>query len=207
MFGKVLGRLLVGVLIGSMLGVLAVAYAVWTVARDTDNRHADTIVVLGAAQYNGVPSKIFQWRLQHALNLWRDGYADTIVTVGGNRAGDEFTEASAGKKWLVEQGGVPSDQVVAVEKGSNTLSSAQALRPVFTEHGWSDALVVTDPPHTLRAKAMIAAQGITVYGSPTRAGPAVQSRSTQFGYIARETAALLYYGFIGGSPESGLSIA
>ncbi|WP_153506265.1 YdcF family protein [Cumulibacter manganitolerans] len=207
MIGKVFVRLLAGLLIGSVLGVLAVAYSVWSVARDTDNRHADTIVVLGAAQYNGVPSKIFQWRLQHALDLWREGYADTIVTVGGNRAGDEFTEASAGKRWLVEKGGVPSDRVVAVEKGSNTLTSAKALGPVFAEHSWRDALVVTDPPHTLRAKAMLAAQGITVYGSPTRAGPAVQSRMTQFEYIVRETGALLYYGFIGGSPESGLSIA
>ena len=154
----------------------------------------------------GVPSAVFQWRLQHALDLWRDGLAGTIVTVGGNRAGDQFTEASAGKKWLVEEGGVPEDAVVAVESGSNTLTSAKALGPVFADRGWTDALVVTDPPHTLRAKAMIADQGIVVYGSPTRAGPAVRTRKTQLEYIVRETAALLYYGILGGSPEAGMSI-
>lgn len=206
MIGKLFVRLVSGLLIGSVLGVLGVAYSVWKVARETEDQHADAIVVLGAAQYNGVPSKIFQWRLQHALDLWRDGYADVVVTLGGNKEGDQYTEASAGKKWLVEQGGMPDGAVVAVEQGSNTLTSAEALGPVFDEHGWQDALVVTDPPHTLRAKAMIADQGITVYGSPTRAGPAVQTRRTQFEYIVRETGALLWYGIVGGSPESGLSI-
>jgi uncharacterized SAM-binding protein YcdF (DUF218 family) len=203
--GRFLSRTLAGLLIGSVLATLGVAFAVWKVARNTDDQQTDTIVVLGAAQYDGVPSSIFQWRLQHALDLWRDGYADTIVTVGGNQEGDVYTEASAGKKWLVEQGGVPDSAVVAVEQGSNTLSSAEALGPVYAQHGWDDAIVVTDPPHTLRAMTMISDQGITAHGSPTRAGPAVQSRKTQFEYIVRETGALLYYGVFGGSPETGMA--
>lgn len=207
MIGKLFVRLVAGLLLGSVLGVLAVAYSVWKVARETDDQPADVIIVLGAAQYNGEPSAVFQWRLQHALDLWRDGYADTIVTVGGNRAGDQFTEASAGKKWLVEQGDVPESAVLAVESGSNTLTSAEALGPVFADRGWNDALVVTDPPHILRAKTMIADQGIVVYGSPTRAGPAVQTRRTQLEYIVRETGALLYYGVLGDSGESGMSIS
>lgn len=205
MIGRFVARILAGLLIGSVLATLGVAFAVWKVARDTDNRQADTIVVLGAAQYDGEPSAIFQWRLQHALDLWRDGYADTIVTVGGNQEGDAYTEASAGKKWLVEQGGVPPESVIAVEHGSNTLTSAQALAPVYADRGWSDAIVVTDPPHTLRAVTMIGEQGIMAYGSPTRAGPAVQTRRTQFEYIVRETGALLYYGLFGGSPETGMA--
>lgn len=202
MIGRVLARLLVGVLIGSVLAMFGVAFAVWKVARQTETRHADTIVVLGAAQYDPTPSTVFQWRLQHALDLWRAGYAETIVTVGGNREGDVYTEAGAGKKWLVEQGGVPETSVVAVEVGSNTLTSAQALGPVYAQNGWSDAIVVTDPPHMLRAKTMIADQGIAVYGSPTRSGPAVQSRRTQLEYIFRETGALLYYGIFGRSPQT-----
>lgn len=206
MIGRLFARILAGLLIGSVLATLGVAFSVWKVARQTENRQADTIVVLGAAQYDGQPSSIFQWRLQHALDLWRDGYAETIVTVGGNQAGDIFTEASAGKKWLVEQGGVPDTAVVAVEQGTNTLSSAEALAGVYADHDWNDAIVVTDPPHTLRAMTMIEDQGITVYGSPVRAGPAVQSRKTQFEYIVRETGAMLYYGLFGGSPETGMAL-
>ncbi|WP_208379065.1 YdcF family protein [Cumulibacter soli] len=206
MIGRFFARILAGLLVGCVLGTFGVAFAVWKVARDTDTHHADSIVVLGAAQYDGEPSPVFQWRLQHALDLWRDGYADTIVTVGGNQAGDVYTEASAGKKWLVEEGGVPEDAVIAVESGTNTLTSAEALVPVYEEHGLDDAIVVTDPPHTLRAMTMISDQGITTYGSPTRAGPAVQTRETQLKYIVRETGALLYYGLFGGSPETGMAV-
>lgn len=205
MIGKLFVRLIVGVLIGGLLGAGGVAYSVWKVARVTENHQADAIVVLGAAQYDGVPSPVFQWRLQHALDLWRDGYAPRIITVGGNKAGDQFTEASAGKRWLVEEGGVPSDQVVAVEKGANTLSSARAVGEVLTKGGWTSAIVVTDPPHMLRSTTMIADQGIVVYGSPTRAGPAVQSRRNQLESIAYETGALLYYAFIGTAQGSGES--
>ena len=52
---KVIRRLIVGLLIGCVLGTLGVAYAVWKVARTTDNVNADAIVVLGSAQYNGTP--------------------------------------------------------------------------------------------------------------------------------------------------------
>lgn len=193
----VLGRLVAGILIGSMLAVLGVAFSVWSTARDTEDVQADAIVVLGAAQYNGTPSPVFQWRLQHALDLYREGYAPVIVTLGAGQAGDASTEADAGRQWLVTAGGVPSSDVLAVAEGSTTLESAQALGPVFTERGWSTAIVVTDPPHILRSKTMIADQGITTYGSPTRAGPAVQTRTNQITSIVKETGALLRYGFLG----------
>jgi hypothetical protein len=35
--------------------------------------------------------------------------------------------------------------------------------------------------------------GLTAESSPTRAGPSVRTRGTQFRYILRETAAYLYY--------------
>ena len=34
---------------------------------------ADTILVMGAAQYNGVPSPVFQHRLDKAFDLYRQG--------------------------------------------------------------------------------------------------------------------------------------
>ena len=43
------------------------------------------------------------------------------------------------------------------------------------------------------AERMAADAGITAESSPTRQGPAVQTRITQFRYILRETAAYLLY--------------
>lgn len=197
MVRSVLGRLIAGLLIGALLSVFAVAFSVWKTARTTEDVPADTIVVMGAAQYNGTPSPVFQWRLQHALDLYRQGYAPVIVTLGAGAGGDVSTEAEAGRQWLINEGGVPPDAVLAVPVGKTTLESARALGPVFAEHGWSTAIVVTDPPHTLRSKTMIADQGITTYGSPTRAGPAVYTRTNQITSTIKETGAVLRYGFLG----------
>ena len=205
MVGRVVGRLVAGILVGALLAVCGVAFAVWKVARDDTRQHADTIVVLGSAQYNGKPSPNFQARLTHAMDLYQSGIADVIVTVGGSRSGDEYTEAGAGRTWLIQQG-VPEDAVVAVPTGSNTLQSARAIGKLFKKMGWHDTVVVTDPWHTLRASEMIRAQGVTTYISPTRSGPSVQTRSTEFQYILRETAAILYYGLTGNSNESGFGI-
>ena len=59
--------------------------------------------------------------------------------------------------------------------------------------GWSSALVVSDPWHSLRARTMARDSGLDAWTSPTRSGPVVRTRETQARYIVRETAALLYY--------------
>src|SRR5438067_2299461 len=108
-----------------LLVVGGTAFRVWQVARDDTREHADVIVVLGAAQYNGRPSEIFQARLAKAKQLYDDGVASTIVTAGGKKAEDNFTEAEAGALWLQKRG-VPVSATLAVGEGSDTLRSMRA---------------------------------------------------------------------------------
>ena len=63
----------------------------------------------------------------------------------------------------------------------------------FAERGWRSAVLVTDPWHAMRAERMAEDAGMAAESSPTRQGPAVQTRATQFRYILRETAAYLLY--------------
>ncbi len=79
------------------------ALRVWQVARVTDTTPADAIVVLGAAQYDGTPSSVFEARLDQAHKLYEQGVAATIVTVGGKQEGDEYTEAASGRNYLMDQ--------------------------------------------------------------------------------------------------------
>jgi len=193
----------VAALVSLALIVLAVtAGLVWWTARQDDRRVSDAIVVLGAAQFDGRPSSIFTARLVHARNLWRDDVAPRIITVGGNQVGDRFTEASAGKQWLVEHG-VPEERIVAVPTGSDTLSSLSAVQDRMQGRGWSTAVIVTDPWHALRAGSMASDQGIDAALSPTRRGPAVRQRSTEIRYIARESFAYLYWKIFHRSADSG----
>lgn len=193
----------VGVIV-TLLGVtvvtpLAVGLRVWHQARQDERPRSDAIIVLGAAQYNGVPSPTLRWRLQHALELYKQGVAPRIVTVGGKAPGDNFTEGDSGRRWLVRVGGLPSDRVISVPVGRDTLQSFKAVGDEFRRLGLHSGVIVTDPWHELRAKRMASDNGIDPAGSPTRSGPSVQTRDTQYHYIVRETGGYLSYVLFGKS--------
>ncbi|HEY0400987.1 MAG: hypothetical protein JWQ37_934 [Blastococcus sp.] len=187
-----MARVFVAAVLAFVLLVSSTALAIWWNARRDSRPASDAIVVLGSAQYNGVPSSIFEARLEHAIALYKDGVAPMIVTVGGKATGDQFTEAEAGRDYLANAG-IPDDALLAVPKGVDTLESMRVVSAAFDEHGWSSAVLVTDPWHAMRAERMAEDAGMTAESSPTRQGPAVQTRGTQFRYILRETAAYLVY--------------
>jgi uncharacterized SAM-binding protein YcdF (DUF218 family) len=189
-------RIAVGMLIFAVLLPLTVAARVWYDARQDSHPKSDAIIVLGAAQYNGRPSPTLEWRLIHALKLYRTGVAPAIVTVGGKRPGDNFTEATAGRHWLIDHG-VPESKVVAVGKGYDTLTSLKAVGREYKKLDWKSGVIVTDPWHSLRSRTMASDNGIEAAVSPTRSGPSVQTRDTQFHYIARETGGYLWYVTLG----------
>ncbi|MGX7827012.1 YdcF family protein [Actinokineospora sp. 24-640] len=177
------------------MGVLVVggtAFRVWQVARVDDRDRADVVVVLGAAQYAGKPSKVLEARLRQAKTLFEQDVAEYVVTGGGRRAGDQFTEAEAGRNWLIARG-VPGDRIIDVGEGNDTLGTLKAVAAEVKRRGWSTAVIVSDPWHSLRARTMAGDAGLDAWTSPTHSGPIVQTRETQAKYILRETAALLYY--------------
>jgi len=191
-----LGSLFVRVVLAAVLAIVlligSTALAIWWTARQDSRPAADAIVVLGSAQYNGRPSSIFEARLEHAVTLYEDGVAPVIVTVGGKADGDQFAEAEAGRDYLAKAG-VAADALLAVPEGADTLQSLRAASAAFEEQGWSHAVLVTDPWHAMRAERMAEDAGLEADSSPTRQGPAVQTRGTQLRYIFRETAAYLLY--------------
>ena len=192
-------RLVLAVVLALVLVVAWTGFQVWWVARADDHPRSDAIVVLGASQFDGRPSTVFRARLQHARALFEEGVAPRVVTLGGSAPGDRYTEAAAGARFLTDRGVT----VVAVGKGRNTLESLKALDAEFERRGWKTAVLVTDPWHTLRSRRMARDLGIDAVTSPTRTGPAVRDRNTEFRYIWRETAAYLYYRVFHRSSEAG----
>ncbi|WP_231851817.1 YdcF family protein [Modestobacter italicus] len=196
--GRLVGRVIGAAVAAVLLMTGATALAIWWTARQDSRPGSDAIVVLGSAQYNGVPSSIFEARLEHALELYEEGVAPVIVTVGGKATGDQFSEAEAGREYLADAG-VPDDALLAVQEGADTLESMRAVGTQFDDRGWDTAVLVTDPWHAMRAERMAEDAGMDARSSPTRQGPAVQTRTTQFRYILRETAAYLLYRVTGES--------
>ena len=198
MAGRLAVRVVGAIVLAVLLLTASTALAIWWTARQDARPASDAIVVLGSAQYNGVPSSIFEARLEHALELYQEDVAPLIVTVGGRAAGDEFSEAEAGREYLLAAG-VPEDALLAVEEGVDTLESMRAVAAESGDRGWDTAVLVTDPWHAMRAERMAEDAGMEASSSPTRQGPAVQTRATQFRYILRETAAYLLYRVTGES--------
>ncbi|EFV93401.1 hypothetical protein ES5_00997 [Dietzia cinnamea P4] len=169
-----------------------IAFRVWHVARIDDRTPADAIVVLGAAQYNGVPTPVFQARLEHAALLHDEGVAPQIITVGGGQPGDLYTEAGSGRAYLTRLG-VPPEAVLAVETGTNTEGSLDAVAQTVRDQGGQSVVLVSDPTHSYRSRMMARDAGLDAWTSPTRHGPAVWTRENQIMSIIRETGAVLWY--------------
>jgi uncharacterized SAM-binding protein YcdF (DUF218 family) len=145
-------------------------YQVWRSARSDEARPVDAIVVLGAAQYDGRPSPVLAARLDHALELWQEGYADRIVVTGGRRPGDRFTEATASADYLIARG-VPDSAILREVQGTSTWQSLAATARILRNRGLESVLVVSDPYHSLRARETARELGLDAHASPTLTSP------------------------------------
>lgn len=172
----------------------AVALQVWYVAGLDQRPPSDAIIVLGAAQYNGEPSDVFTARLEHAAELYHEGVAPRVVTVGASLAGDNFTEAGTAARWLAKRADLPRRHIVAKKQGHDTLQSLRAVDRAMQARGWSSAVIVTDPWHSLRCRTMARDMGIQAATSPARDdNPMIGSTRLELRYLARETLAQTYY--------------
>lgn len=156
--------LLVAVLFFAILAPVGAAFDILRSARAYETTPTDAIAVLGASQYWGTPSPVFSNRLDHARDLWGQGVAPLIITVGGKIDGDITTEAEAGRAYLI-RAGVPASQVVALPEGRDTIESLQFVEAEMRERGLRSVTVVSDRLHLARSKAIAEDLGLEVHVS------------------------------------------
>ncbi len=165
-----LGIKVVGILVAAVLVYLAVTLVqIWLTSRDNDPRPAAAIVVMGAAQYDGVPSPDLAARLDEALRLYQDRLAPLIVVTGGKEKGDQFTEAQAGERYLAARG-VPSSEVVEVG-GSDSYENISLAAAALEQRHDRSVLIATDPFHEDRSLAIATSVGLVAAPTPTRSSP------------------------------------
>jgi uncharacterized SAM-binding protein YcdF (DUF218 family) len=156
------------VLLFLYLGVTFVQ--VWRAARHEGKRPSDAIVVLGAAQYDGVPSPVLAARLDHALELYEEGIAPLIVVTGGRQEGDRFTEATAAATYLHSHG-VPDDAIMRETTGKSSWESLAASARFLHDKGLNKVVLVSDPYHAKRIQAIADEVGLDAATSPTHTSP------------------------------------
>lgn len=167
------------VCVGSLYVGLTV-FEVWRVGNTQSTARVDAIVVMGAAQYDGVPSPLLKARLMHALDLWKQKVAPRIVLTGGNKPGDRFTEASASAIFLRQQG-VPQEDLLQESASRSTYEALRNMRDLvsndsnFTEI--QHIVIVTDPYHELRSRLTAKEWGFDPSTSSTPISPSAGDRA------------------------------
>jgi uncharacterized SAM-binding protein YcdF (DUF218 family) len=157
----------------TLLGLLVLAGSyflvnLWLVYRTGESdqaRPVDAIVVLGAAQYDGRPSPQLAARLDHVVVLWQRGLAPMVITTGGKRQGDRFTEAQASATYL-EAHGVPAAAIEQV-LGATSYDELRGARDLLRARSLRRVLLVSDPYHSLRIRLVSQELGLVAYVSPT----------------------------------------
>ena len=192
-----LTRLVGAACLGVILAAGYTTYRVWAQGQRDEERPADAIVVMGAAQYNGRPSPVFAARLDHGVALFLAGDAPWLVLTGGKAAGDRTTEAAVGRAFAIERG-VPPGAILIEDESRTTLESIRWVAALLRANGASSALFVSDRPHMLRVLRMAADAGITAWGSPTRTSPIEHDLGGRVDAIVHELGALAFYFLAGG---------
>ena len=178
----------VGLKVFAAIGVLTVLYVgvtfvqVWRASARDQAREVGAIVVLGAAQYNGNPSPVFGARLDHAAELYDQGYADIVVVTGGRRVGDASTEAQSAASYLAHRG-VPQEAILRENDGRTSWEQLAATRRILSALEIDEVLLVSDPYHSYRIAAIADEVGLKGWVSPTDSTAGWRS-------LARETAAV-----------------
>jgi uncharacterized SAM-binding protein YcdF (DUF218 family) len=172
--------------VGLVASLFSVAHAIERQSTVDEARPADVLVVLGAAEYRGRPSPVLEARLNHALFLYRQGYAPRILTTGGKGGDPTFTEGEVARAYLSKHD-VPSEAILVESEGETTVYSTAAAAEIMRRLNLKSCIVVSDGYHIYRVKKMLESEGMSVYGSP-RPSEAKQDWRQQWLYFRQAVA-------------------
>ena len=150
----------------------------------SSSRSADAAIVLGAAVYGNRPSPVFEQRIRHGINLYKEGKARKLLFTGGRAAGAPFAESVVARDYALFQG-VPAEAMLTETGSRTTRQNLVEARLLMQRHRLRSALIVTDPLHIKRSLRMARGLGIEAAPSPT---PTTRYRSwrSKTGFLVRE---------------------
>jgi len=185
---------ILGLIVAAIVIYFAVTFVqVWLTSRHYEPHPASAIVVMGAAQYDGIPSPDLAARLNEALALYRAGYSKVIMVTGYKEKGDLHTEAGTGATYL-ERAGVPRNDIL-LAGGDDSYQNLADAAPQLLSRGDRTVLVATDPFHEARSMAIASSLGLTPSPTPTRTSPITGWSSLP--YFIKETVGVGFGRIIG----------
>ncbi len=175
--------------------ILFCAWLVLSIIRYADNSEAagDSAIVLGAAAWNGKPSPVFKARIDHAIELYKEGSVQKIYFTGGTDYADQTSEAETARNYAVERGVNVADTEMET-KSQTTMGNLMNISPLISPA--EKVLIVTDPLHEYRAVRMAKRLGMDAHPSPTPYTK-YESVKTQIPFLIRETYFMIIFWLFG----------
>lgn len=153
-------------LLAAFVYLLINTAAILSYSKVDEARPADVAIVLGAGLGNGQVSPVFRERINHGIDLYKNGYVAKLIITGGVGEGSTYSDAYVGKQYAISQG-VPDADILCEEKSTVTEENLRYAKVIMDREGWDTAIVVSDPLHMKRAMRMAEDAGMTAYSSPT----------------------------------------
>ena len=162
-------------------------------ASRTSEEKADVVIILGARLYGRTPSPSLQYRLDEGYAYLRE-HPDTIAVVsGGMGRGEEITEASAMRDYLLDKGIAPQ-RILTEERSYNTYENIDLSIRVLQENLDGVDLqalkfgIISNDYHIFRGTLIAKEKGLDAFGIPSRTPPTTLVK----GYL-REYLSVLKY--------------
>ena len=165
--------------------------SIYSFSLKDQKRKADVAIILGASTSNGTVSPVYQERLNHGIDLYREGYVDKLIVTGGIGEGNDQSDAYAAKQYAISQG-IPATDILTEDTSTITQENLENSKTIMEQNEYSTAIIVSDPLHMRRAMLLAKDAGISVYSSPTQTSKYV-SLKTQIPFLAREV--FFYIGY------------
>ena len=180
---------LIAILLAVIFGYCVLtAVSIISFSEKDETRPADAAIVLGASVYDNSPSPVFCERINHAVDLYNDGYVETIIMTGG--VGEENIRSKADiAREYTEQQGIPAESIYIEENSKITDENLRNAKAIMNEHDLDTALIVSDPLHMKRAMLYAHDHEMKAYSSPTPTS-LYRSWKTKLPFLARE---VFYY--------------
>ncbi len=131
---------------------------------------ADALIVLGAqVQPSGEPSVQLAWRLEAAIEVYRQNPAPIVVS-GGQGSDEPRPEGEVMRDWLMERG-VPGEHILVDSVSANTLQNIRQAVSLLEGMQVQHVRIITSDYHLPRALAIARDEGLSASGTGSPCKP------------------------------------
>jgi uncharacterized SAM-binding protein YcdF (DUF218 family) len=122
--------------------------------------NCDVIAVLGMRPTNNEINDEFKSRLNRAVTLFEQGYANKILVVGGKTGCNTCSEAELGVQYLIGKG-LNADSLLVEDHSRHTLENLHNAKRFFLNQADKTAALITSRYHLARSHRMAQSLGLS----------------------------------------------